>query len=239
VSSFVSISGSGKADVTVFGNGTVVAGNGHDKIDITGVGKIVIGSGNDTLTLGKGGTITEHGVSGHDTIHIGSTGVYTITEQGHATVTGAFGHATIDGGTLKIIESPGHAPKEIVMGGHVTIAGAESTAFGGHGCTGGTGHGHDSLGGGSSHHGSGHDAMIAGHGQNLFHSLSGNGDRDDQSFLHNFAAGQQHLLIEGNALAFMTKVNEVTAHAGKATISMDSKTTIELHGITHDLGLKH
>jgi hypothetical protein len=226
VSSFVSISGSGKADVTVFGNGTVVAGNGHDKIDITGVGKIVIGSGNDTLTLGKGGTITEHGVSGHDTIHIGSTGVYTITEQGHATVTGAFGHATIDGGTLKIIESPGHAPKEIVIGGHVTIAGAESTAFGGHGAT---GQGHDSLGGGSSHHGSGQ-------GQNLFHSLSGNGDRADQSFLHNFAVDGRHLLIEGKTLAFMTKVNEINAHSGKAMISMDSKTTIELHGIT---GLKH
>ena len=91
----VSISGSGKADVTVFGRGTVIAGNGDDKINITGNGQIVVGSGNDTLTLGHGGSITEHGVSGHDTIHIGSTGVYTITEQGTATVTGAFGSATI------------------------------------------------------------------------------------------------------------------------------------------------
>ena len=101
MSTTVSISGSGKVDVTVFGNGTVFAGNGNDNIAITGSGAIVVGSGNDTLTLGTGGTITEHGASGHDTIHIGSTGSYTISEEGHATVTGAFGTATIDGGVLR------------------------------------------------------------------------------------------------------------------------------------------
>jgi hypothetical protein len=105
VSTTVSISGSGKVDVTVYGNGTVYAGNGNDNIGITGQGNIVVGSGNDTLTLGKGGTITEHGASGHDTIHLGATGTYNIFEQGSATITGAFGSATIEGGgTLRIVE---------------------------------------------------------------------------------------------------------------------------------------
>jgi Ca2+-binding RTX toxin-like protein len=238
VSTSVSISGSGKADVTVFGDGTVVAGNGDDMINITGMGQIAVGSGNDTLILGTGGSITEQGASGHDSIQIGSTGTYTIAEQGSATVTGAFGSATVVGGTLQIIENAGQTPQEIVTGGSVTIAGAASTAFGGHGTSGGTtgttSHGHDTLVGGT-----GHDAMVSGHGQNLFESLRGNGDRNDQNFLKNFAAGQQHLLIEGNLQAFQAKANAVTTHEGKTMISMDSgKTMVELHGISHEPG-KH
>jgi hypothetical protein len=268
VSSFVSISGSGKADVTVFGNGTVVAGNGHDKIDITGVGKIVIGSGNDTLTLGKGGTITEHGVSGHDTIHIGSTGVYTIHEQGLATVTGAFGSATVNGGTLKIIESPGHAAREIVTGGHVTIAGAQSTAVGAHGSTGQTSHGttgvthgtngvlHDThMHGHSTLLGGAHTTEFASGHAGLAFTKAGMGadsmggsthsavfelyDKASPAFLKSFVAGQDHLYLPGHSLAFVAQPHEISTQGDKTMISMDGgKTMIALHGI-HVSGDKH
>lgn len=105
----ISISGSGNADVKVFGRGTVIAGNGNDKIDITGRGEIIVGSGHDTLTLEHGGVIHEHGASGQDTINIGA-GNATIFEQGHATVTGAFGSLTMSGGVLEIHQthSQGH-----------------------------------------------------------------------------------------------------------------------------------
>jgi hypothetical protein len=224
VGTTVSISGSGKADVTVFGRGTVIAGNGNDKIDITGNGKIVVGSGNDTLTLGHGGTITENGASGHDTIHIGSTGVYTIVEQGHATVTGAFGQATISGGTLKIVEAPGQAPREIVTGGHVTLIGAGSTgAAAGSGSTHTQGvAGHDTMVGGGSSHDSGSS-------HNLFNFLQ----HDSQHLLKNFVAGENHLVIEGHALNYMQNMKDTTLNAGKTMIGMDGgRTTIELHGVT-------
>jgi hypothetical protein len=102
VGTTISVSGSGKADITVFGRGTVIAGNGNDSINIMGGGNIIVGSGHDTLTLGgPGGVITEHGASGHDTINIGA-GNATVYEQGHATITGAFGTATISGGVFEI-----------------------------------------------------------------------------------------------------------------------------------------
>ena len=221
----VSIPGSGKADVTVFGRGTVMAGNGNDKIDITGHGQIVVGSGNDTLTLGHGGTITEHGASGHDTIHIGSTGVYTITEQGHATVTGAFGSATISGGTLKIIENPGQAPREIVTGGHVTLIGAGST-----GTTAGSG----STGSTHTQGGTGHDTLS---GSSSGHNLSNFLKHDSQHLLKNFVAGENHLMVAGHSLNYMQNMKDITLHADKTVIGMDGgRTMIELHGVTiHDL----
>jgi len=222
VGTTVSISGSGKADVTVFGRGTVIAGNGDDKINITGQGQIVVGSGNDTLTLGHSGTITEHGVSGHDTIHIGSTGVYTITEQGHATVTGAFGSATISGGTLKIVEVPGQAPREIVTGGHVTLIGAGSTGT--------------SAGSGSTHTqgGAGHDTLTgSSSGHNLFNFLHHD---SSQHLLKNFVAGENHLFVAGHSLNYMQNMKDITLHADKTVIGMDGgRTMIELHGVTiHD-----
>jgi hypothetical protein len=224
VGTTVSIAGSGKADVTVFGRGTVIAGNGDDKINITGQGKIVVGSGNDTLSLGHGGTITEHGASGHDTIHIGSTGVYTITEQGHATVTGAFGSATISGGTLKIVESPGHAPREIVTGGHVTLIGAGST-----GTTAGSG----STGSTHTQGSAGHDTQA---GSSSSHNLFNFAKHDSQHLLKNFVAGENHLTVAGHTLNYMQNMKDITLHADKTVIGMDGgRTTIELHGVAiHD-----
>jgi hypothetical protein len=243
LSTTVSISGSGKVDVTVFGNGTVFAGNGSDNINVTGSGEIVVGSGNDTLTLGQGGTITETGAAGNDTINIGPTGTYLISEQGHATVTGAFGTATMDGGVLKIVEGPS---------GTTTSAGST-------GSTGGTTHaiahathmhGHSTLLGGThtSEFATGHAGvafMKPGAGvdsmggnvftQNLF-AVHGNAS---PALLQNFVAGQNHLYLPGHSLAFTAQPHAITTLADKTMISMDGgKTMIALHGI-HVSGDKH
>lgn len=104
----ISISGSGKVDVTVYGRGTVIAGNGNDNIDITGRGKIIVGSGHDTLTLGQGGEIWQFGASGQDTINLNGNSA-TVNEQGHATVSGAFGAATVSGGVFHVGVAHGDA----------------------------------------------------------------------------------------------------------------------------------
>jgi hypothetical protein len=80
---WVSISG-GSGDVRVHGDGTVVAGAGNYTIDATG-----------------NWHINQYGSGGHDTINLGH-GHDTITEAGHATVYGAFGSATIQGGTIEV-----------------------------------------------------------------------------------------------------------------------------------------
>jgi hypothetical protein len=231
VGTTVSIPGSGRVDVTVFGRGTVLAGNGNDKIDITGAGKIVVGSGHDTLTLGKGGTIIEHGASGHDTIHIGSTGNYTIVEQGHATVSGAFGHATISGGTLEIIQQPGHATREIAISGHITLVGSS-----GHTSTAGSS-GHASTAGSSGHlpsgGTSGHDTTAAGAGSHNLFNFHPHEKGDGRHLLQNFLSGQDHLVIPAHTVPFtMHTPHDISAHGSNTVISMHGgHTTIELHGV--------
>jgi hypothetical protein len=265
VSTTVSISGSGKVDVTVFGQGTVYAGNGNDNIDITGQGKIVVGSGNDTLTLGNGGTIIEHGASGHDTIHLGATGTYNIFEQGSATITGAFGSATIEGGgTLKIVEG----------GAQSTSAGASGSTSTTHGTSTSTTHGTSTTthststtthGTSTPTHGTsdayGHSTLLGGHttefanghagvdytkamgsdsmgGGSLTHQLVALHDKAAPGLLKNFVAGQDHLHIPGHSLIFNPHVHAVATHGDKTMIGMDGgRTMIELHGV--NLGDKH
>jgi Ca2+-binding RTX toxin-like protein len=244
MSTFVSISGSGKADVTVYGNGTVMAGNGTDRIDITGQGQIVVGNGNDTLILGNGGTITEQGLTGHDTIQIGSTGTYTINEAGTATVTGAFGSATISGGTLKIIETPGQAPREIVTGGHVTIIGAASGSTGSHAHGSGGGMTHHPVTGGMNHATGGHDSLAASSGSHGY-DLVRRGDRLlrpdvlGHRLMSNFVSHPANLFSEAHAVTAAMKLSDITARGNNTHIGMDGgKTTIELHGV-HITDPKH
>jgi Ca2+-binding RTX toxin-like protein len=242
VSTTVSISGSGQVDVTVFGQGTVYAGNGNDNINITGSGSIVVGSGNDTLTLGQGGTITEHGASGHDTIQIGPTGSYTISEEGHATVTGAFGTATIDGGVLNIVEG--------ANGTQTTSAGATGST---HGTTTGTTglahvthmHGPSTLLG-SAHtteFASGHAGlafMKAGMGQDSLvggstHNIVALHDKAGPALIKNFVAGHDHLYLPGHSLVFAAQTHAISTQGDKTMIGMDGgKTMIELHGVHVD-----
>jgi len=103
---YVSISGGSDASVRIYGNGTVVAGNGNDSIRIDRNGAITVGAGNDHITLHGSGSIFQHGAGGNDTINLGH-GSDTITEAGHATVYGAFGSATIQGGTVQFAHYPG------------------------------------------------------------------------------------------------------------------------------------
>jgi Ca2+-binding RTX toxin-like protein len=242
VGTTISIPGSGNVNYTVFGNGTVIAGGGNDRIEITGHGKIIVGSGHDTLILGKGGTISEQGAGGVDTIHLGATGNYTVFEQGHATVSGAFGSVKIDGGELKVVQGHGHAfgqgfggfghsgaTEDIAVSGQMTLHGSASPTelIGGSGSThmiGGTGN--DTFIGGS-----GHDTMRGGSGHNLFAFLTQ--EKGGDHLIRNFVTGQDHLFVEGHSLDYLEKKNDISTHGGNTYISIDGgKTTIELQGVT-------
>lgn len=233
---FVSIPGSGKVDVTVFGRGTVVAGAGDDRITITGRGHILVGAGHDTLNLEKGGVIIERGASGQDTIHLGDEGRARIFEQGHATVTGAFGAATIDGGAMRVHHTIGFSngqafavTKEIAISGNVTMLGAaahaELVARGGFtSMIGGTGN--DTFIGGK-----GTDVMVGGTGQDLFEFL--HRDHGGNHLIKNFVSGQDQLYVEGHSLSWLQSHHDITSSGGNTFISIDGgKTTIELQGVS-------
>jgi Ca2+-binding RTX toxin-like protein len=229
----ISIPGSTNFDLTVYGRGTVIAGGGNDKITITEKGKIVVGSGHDTLSLLRGGVISQLGAAGRDTIHIGS-GTTTISEQGHATVSGAhgggaFGHATIFGGELKVTESHG-VTKETAVSGKMTLLGsAARTEFvGGSGSTSMVGgKGRDTFVGGT-----GHETMVGGKGHDLFEFLKA--DKGGQALIKDFVSGHDKLYLEGHTLSYLEKHGDVSTHGGNTYISLDGgKTTIELEGVTH------
>jgi hypothetical protein len=240
VSTTVSISGSGQVDVTVFGQGTVFAGNGNDNINVTGPGQIVVGSGNDTLTLGQGGTITEHGAGGHDTINIGPTGTYTISEQGQATVTGAFGTATVSGGVLTITEGPGGTTTSTGSTGspgtiqHALFSHVAHLHGDMHGQSSQLGATHTSaITSGHMTGGMGHDSMTGSASHNLFQSHG-----TTPGLVKNFVAGHDHVYLPGHSLVFSAPVHAISSQGEKTTIGLDhGKTTIELHGV--HIGDKH
>lgn len=229
MSTTVSISGSANVDVTVFGRGTVIAGNGNDSIKITGPGKIIVGSGHDTLTLSSGGIVYEHGASGHDTINIGA-GNATIYEQGFATVTGAFGSATIHGGGLTIHQTGGSQSSAQGSGSHSTVSGS--------------GTGHDTMVSGSGHESSvgslGHESSIGktdhtprqgGMERNLFATLVN--QIGDQHLVKSFLSGVPLFHVEGRSLSYMAPHNSISTHDGNTHISMGSgHVMIELQGVT-------
>jgi Ca2+-binding RTX toxin-like protein len=233
---YISVPGSHKVDITVYGKGTVIAGGGNDKIAITDVGKIVVGAGRDTLSLYKGGTLSQLGGAGRDTIHIG-TGNTTIYEQGHATVTGpyssgAFGSATIFGGELKVTVSHGATTETAVSGKMTLLGSAAPTEFiGGHGSASLTsmvgGKGADTFIGGA-----GHDTMTGGKGADLFEFTSA--EKGGHHLITDFVSGQDQLYLEGHTLSYLEKHGDISAHGGNSYISLDGgKTTIELENVTH------
>jgi Ca2+-binding RTX toxin-like protein len=108
---FVSVSGGDKVLINIYGNGTVAAGNGNDTIRIDGSGNVSVGAGNDSITLNGPGYILQQNsgsMIGNDTINLGS-GNDTLTEAGKATVYGAFGSATVDGGKFQFLQVPNGA----------------------------------------------------------------------------------------------------------------------------------
>jgi Ca2+-binding RTX toxin-like protein len=231
---YISVPGSGQFDLKVYGNATVVAGGGNDKIEITGPGQIVVGAGNDTLTLPQSGVISQLGAAGRDTISIG-IGTTTITEQGHATISGsqytagAFGSATLFGGELKVTASDGIATDKAISGSATLIGTSAPTKF-----IGGTGSasmvggkGDDTFVGGS-----GHDTLVGGTGADLFEFT--NHHAGGTHLIKDFVSGQDQLYLEGHSLSYLESHNDISTHGGNTFISLDGgKTTIELQGVTH------
>jgi len=241
---FVSISGGGKADVHIYGNGSVAAGNGNDTISIDGNGRITVGAGNDQLALQGSGVILQHNSGteiGHDTINLGQ-GNDTISEAGRATVHGAFGSATIEGGTFQFLRGPegphgGSAGdpqhflyQEVASSGSATLVGGDhSVQF-----VGGTGSvvmqggsGNDTFVGGS-----GHTTMTGGTGHNLFDfDARANGGTD---VITNFVSGHDMLYLEGQTLSYLQSHGDITVNNGNTYISLDSgNVTVELKGFTN------
>ena len=229
----ISVSGSGNVDVTVFGRGTVIAGNGNDSIDITGPGKIIVGSGHDTLTLQQGGVIREHGTSGHDTINIGA-GNATIYEQGHATITGAFGSVTVSGGVVEIHQNgAGSSGSTGSTGSTGSSTSGHTQPSGSHSAPTVSGAGHQSLVGSSGHEslaGSlAHDPRQGGMERNLFATLA---NQYSGHLIQNFLSGDQVFHMEGHSLSYLSPHNNIISHDGNTHISIDGgMTRIELHGV--------
>jgi len=235
---FVSISGGGKADVHIYGNGSVAAGNGCDTISISGNGNITVGAGNDQITLQGSGAIIQNNSAtefGHDTINLGS-GNDTISEAGRATVYGAFGSATVEGGKFEFLRGSGSmcsqnvVYQEIAKSGSATLVGGDhSTQF-----IGGTGSvvmhggsGNDTFIGGT-----GHDTMTGGTGHNLFdfscHGFGGTG------VITNFVSGNDKLYLEGQTLSYLQSHGDITVNSGNTYINLDGgHITVELKGFTN------
>jgi Ca2+-binding RTX toxin-like protein len=230
---FVSISGGGNANVSIHGNGSVAAGGGNDTIQITGNGNITVGTGHDVLSLGGSGYILQHGQNGSDTINLGS-GNDSITEAGTATVHGAFGNATIEGGKFQFLD-PKAGPQqgvyqEFAINGKATlVGGSHSTNFiAGSGSVvmqGGTGN--DTFTGGS-----GHATMTGGSGNNLFtigcHAGAGGTD-----IITNFVSGHDQLYLANDSYSWLQSHGDITVNQGNTYIKLDGgQTTVELKGFT-------
>lgn len=236
---FVSISGGGNANLHIYGNGSVVAGGGNDTITITGNGAITVGAGHDQLNLRGSGsivqqdTLTKHG---HDTINLGR-GNDTISEAGRATVHGAFGSATIEGGKFEFLRVPdiAHNGNNHLIYEEMASSGS-ATLVGGDHCTqfvGGTGsvvmhggRGDDTFVGGA-----GHATMSGGSGHNLFvFAHQANGGMD---VITNFVSGHDKLYLEGQTLHYLQSHGDVSVSHGNTYISLDGgHTTVELKGFT-------
>lgn len=227
---FVSISGGGNASVHIYGNGSVAAGNGNDTIQIDGSGNITVGAGHDALSLNGSGYILQNNsghMIGNDTINLG-TGNDSITEAGNATVYGAFGSASVEGGKFQFLSNQATYQELAINGKATLVGGSHATQFiGGSGSVvmqGGSGN--DTFMGGS-----GQATMTGGTGQNLFEvGFSGKGGTD---VITNFVSGHGQLYLEGQTLAYLQTHGDISVSNGNTFIHLDGgQTTVELKGFT-------
>ncbi len=237
--------GNGNDSIITYGNGTVTAGNGNDTVYVHGPqssvhlgngndsinvdnGNMTVGSGSDTISLYGNGTIYQSGTAGHDTITLGY-GNNTVHEAGHATVTGPFGSAVIDGGAVSFVNSGYATHTEAALSGNVTLIGGQWTSefIGGNGKEVMQGlSGNETFVGGS-----GFDTMIGGTGPNTYEFLAA--DKGGQHLVSNFVSGKDQLYLEGHTLSYLEAHNDVSTSGGNTYISLDGgKTSIELKGIT-------
>jgi Ca2+-binding RTX toxin-like protein len=116
-----SIPGGGDHNVTVYGNGTVIAGSGNDSITL-GSGKVIVGNGRDTINVLGNGTVIAG--SGYNQINVQGSGSIAVG-AGHDTIslfgsgqivqTGILGRASI---------SIGRGNDTISVEGNATVQGA-------------------------------------------------------------------------------------------------------------------
>ncbi|MGP0057122.1 MAG: hypothetical protein ACLPQI_16345 [Steroidobacteraceae bacterium] len=263
---FVSISGGGNALVNIYGNGSVAAGNGNDTIRIDGIGSVTVGAGNDSITLNGPGYILEHSsgsMMGNDTINLGS-GNDTITEAGKASVYGAFGSATIDGGKFQFLQlnsngqqvnsaASAYNPDAHAHGsGSAAVAASPvqytyqdlaingaATLLGGSQATqfiGGSGTVvmHGGTGNDTFMGGSGEATMTGGTGNNLF-DINFQG-KGGTDVITNFVSGHDQLYLEGQSLSYLQANNDIHVNGGNTMITLDGgQTTVELKGFTGHL----
>ncbi len=264
---FVSISGGGSVNVNIYGNGTVAAGTGNDTIRIDGSGNVSVGAGNDSITLNGPGYILEHNsgsMIGNDTINLGS-GNDTLTEAGKATVYGAFGSASVEGGKFQFLQlgsngqqvnsastsaynpnahGQGSGTSAVVAGSStytyqdLAINGA-ATLLGGSNAT-------QFIGGSGSvvmQGGSGNDTFMGGSGEATMTGGTGNNLFDfgfaakgGTSVITNFVSGHDQLYLEGQSLSYLQSSGDITVSHGNTYIALDGgQTTIELKGFTGHL----
>jgi Ca2+-binding RTX toxin-like protein len=283
---FVSISGGGNANVHIYGNGSVVAsggndtfsysqvpgsdavaaGNGNDTISLDRGGSVTVGAGNDSINLNGPGFILQHNsgsMIGNDTINLGS-GNDTLTEAGRATVHGAFGSATVEGGKFQFLQTAdtsggGAAGIWHADAGHSGFAGGgnnavnaapqyvyQDLAINGNATLVGGDHSTQFIGGSGSvvmqggtgndtfMGGSGNATMTGGTGHNLFDFAFQ--AKGGTDVITNFVSGHDALYLEGQSLGYLQSNNDITTHGGNTYISLDGgQTTVELKGFTGHL----
>jgi Ca2+-binding RTX toxin-like protein len=263
---FVSISGGGNVNVNVYGNGTVAAGNGNDTIRIDGSGNVSVGAGSDSITLNGPGYILQANsgsMIGNDTINLGS-GNDTLTEAGKATVYGAFGSATVEGGKFQFLQldsngqqvnsayTSAYNPHAGAHGGGSSAAVAGSApqytyqelAINGQATLLGGSQSDQLIGGSGSvvmQGGTGNDTFMGGSGMATMTGGTGQNLFDfgfqakgGTSVITNFVQGHDQLYLEGQS--FSQLQSEVTVQNGNTYINLDGgQTTVELKGFTGHL----
>ena len=124
---YVSISGSGDANIRVYGNGTVVAGNGNDTIRIDGHGAVTVGAGNDSITIHGHGTVVAG--DGNDTIRVDGHGAVTVgAGNDQVTLHGSASFVQQGAGGNDTINVAGHGQDTITEAGRATLHGLFGSA---------------------------------------------------------------------------------------------------------------
>lgn len=227
--------GGASQSVSVYGpNASVYAGAGNDTVFSHGTKAYVrLEGGTDKVNMYQGGTVTESGIHGHDTIYWASHHPLDVAVHGAATVYGTEGGhgftiASIAGGAADFTNTHGVLEEIAIKGKLTLIGGAGRTEF-----IGGSG-GHTVMLGGTGSDtfvgGSGHDTMTGGKGHNLFEFLKS--DAGGNHVITNFAAGDK-LYLEGHSLRYLENHHDISTKDGNTYIKLDDgKTTIELKGFT-------
>ncbi len=254
---FVSISGGGSVNVNIYGNGTVAAGNGNDTIRIDGSGNVSVGAGNDSISLTGPGYIIEHNsgsMIGNDTINLGS-GNDTLTEAGKATVYGAFGSATVEGGKFQFLQlnssgqevnsalTSAYNPDAHAHGsGSAAVVASSSTqytyqdlAINGAATLLGGSNATQFIGGSGTvvmHGGSGNDTFMGGSGEATMTGGTGQNlfdinfqGKGGTDVITNFVSGHDQLYLEGQSLSYLQSNNDITVSHGNTYIALDGGQT--------------